>query len=572
MDYFSDIKTREDFFNILNIPLKNMTYLLYNKEKKGTENSYHSFEIKKRNGGVRVIHAPNKELKFVQQRLLKALWRNQTKVWHDKKINPSISHGFQKGRSIMTNAEIHRNKKFVLNVDLEDFFNSFHFGRVKGFFEKDRDFKVPQAVALIIAQLVCYKGSLPQGAPTSPLITNLICRIMDLRLLKLAKRYKLDYTRYADDLTFSTNDSSFSRLSQEFLLKLESEIKRAGFNLNPEKTRLQYKNSRQSVTGLVVNKKLNVPNEYYKKTRAMAHTLYTNGSFLIDGVEGTLAQLEGRLSFINQLEKRNNLSINSGSKDYKNLGRREKEYQKFIYFKYFYANTRPTILTEGKTDSRYLKAALKKLYKNYPNLIEYKNGEFVFKILFLHRADKEKPNKTTRLKFFFNIGPHGADSLAELYYFSSNKKSKVPGYINYLEYFKKLNQNMLTKPTIIVFDNELSSNGKPLRTFINSLKDEQEMHISNIRRDLSTQVTDNLYILTNKLVGTRTEAEIEDLFDDKTRNKEIDGRTFSATDIGEQYYGKNIFSLYILKNYKEVDFSNFKPMLDKLNEIIINFK
>lgn len=303
----------------------------------------------------------------------------------------------------------------------------------------------------------------------------------------------------------------------------------------------------------------------------MAHTLYTNGSFLIDGVEGTLAQLEGRLSFINQLEKRNNLSINSGSKDYKNLGRREKEYQKFIYFKYFYANTRSTILTEGKTDSRYLKAALKNLYKDYPKLIEYKNGEFIFKIHFLKRADKEDPDKAKRLKFFFNIGPHGADGLKQLYYFSSNKNKKIPYYTNYLEYFKKLNQHILIQPTIMIFDNELFSSGKPLHTFFKDLSD-KEQHINNVKKDLSTQITDNLYVLTNGLVGNETEAEIEDLFDDKTRNEIINGRTFSATDKGKEYYGKNIFSQYILKNYKEIDFSNFKPMLDKLNNIIVNFK
>ncbi|MBN2921602.1 MAG: RNA-directed DNA polymerase, partial [Lactobacillus sp.] len=153
MSAFSDIKNRNDFFRLLNIPKQNMTYLLYNKVKKGTENSYQTFEIKKRSGGVRIIHAPNDELKFVQQRLANLLWMTQKKVWRENNIKPNISHAFEKEKSIITNAKIHRNKRFVLNVDLEDFFNSFHFGRVKGFFEKDNNFKVPKEVALIIAQL-----------------------------------------------------------------------------------------------------------------------------------------------------------------------------------------------------------------------------------------------------------------------------------------------------------------------------------------------------------------------------------------------------------------------------------
>lgn len=170
-------------------------------------------------------------------------------------MHPNISHAFQKEKSIITNAQIHRNKRFVLNIDLENFFNSFHFGRVKGFFEKDKNFKVPPDVALIIAQLTCYQGVLPQGAPSSPIITNLICRILDLRILKLAKKYKLDYSRYADDLTFSTNIRSFDAQEKEFLSVLETEIKRAGFKINTKKTRLQFNNSRQEVTGLIVNKK-----------------------------------------------------------------------------------------------------------------------------------------------------------------------------------------------------------------------------------------------------------------------------------------------------------------------------
>ncbi|MHB9342175.1 reverse transcriptase domain-containing protein, partial [Fusobacterium polymorphum] len=98
----------------------------------------------------------------------------------DKFKTINISHGFVKERNIITNAKIHKNKKIVLNLDLKDFFDSFHFGRIKGFFEKNKDFKFSPELATLIAQLACYNGKLPQGAPSSPLITNLICHIFDI--------------------------------------------------------------------------------------------------------------------------------------------------------------------------------------------------------------------------------------------------------------------------------------------------------------------------------------------------------------------------------------------------------
>ena len=253
-------------------------------------------------------------------------------------------------KSIITNAKPHRNKRFVLNLDLENFFDSFHFGRVRGFFEKNKVLPLPHEVATVIAQLTCFEGSLPQGAPTSPIITNLICRIMDKRLIKIVQKYKLYYTRYADDLTFSTNDKLFLENKDEFLLELESEIISSGFKINNKKTRLQYKDSRQTVTGLVVNKKLNVSHAYYKTTRAMAHSFYSKGEFTINGESGTMAQLEGRFSFITQIDKCNldlDLDLDKRKINFRELNGREKEYQKFLFYKYFLGIHAPLIVTEA---------------------------------------------------------------------------------------------------------------------------------------------------------------------------------------------------------------------------------
>lgn len=103
--------------------------------------------------------------------------------------------------------------------------------------------------------------------------------------MRLAKKYKLDYTRYADDLTFSTNNAEFENRIDEFTEELSKEIDNAGFKINRDKTRLQLRKSRQTVTGLVVNEKVSVDHRYYKATRAMAHNLYREGGFDICGEE-----------------------------------------------------------------------------------------------------------------------------------------------------------------------------------------------------------------------------------------------------------------------------------------------
>lgn len=191
MDKFCDIKTRNDLANFIDIEPKRLSYVLYIKR---IENCYTVFEIPKRNGGVRIIKAPDKSLKYIQRHLARKLQEYQLYIWQENNIHPNISHGFEREKSIITNAEIHRNKRFVLNLDLANFFDSFHFGRVRGFFIKNKYFKLPEKVATVIAQLTCFEGKLPQGAPTSPIITNLMCQILDIHLLKIAKKYKLDYT------------------------------------------------------------------------------------------------------------------------------------------------------------------------------------------------------------------------------------------------------------------------------------------------------------------------------------------------------------------------------------------
>ncbi len=551
MSEFNELQGRNQLADFLGIRRSTLTYILYVKR---TENLYTFFTIPKRNGDSRPIHAPKPSLKSIQKLLAYALWKQQIEVHRGNNISNKLSHAFEKGKSIITNAKVHRNKRYVLNIDLEDFFDSFHFGRVKGFFEKNRDFQVSSEVAIAIAQLACYNGHLPQGAPSSPIITNLICQILDIRLYKMAKAYKLDFTRYADDLTFSTNNKHFLDEYDEFMQKLNDIISRAGFRINADKTRLQYCDSQQKVTGLVVNKKIGVDKTYVKATRAMAHSQYTKGEFEINGELGTMNQLEGRFAFIDQIEHENNKHDREPHSIF-SLNHREKQYQKFLYYRYFQANSKPLVVTEGITDSIHIKAALKKLYSDYPKLVTKNDTEYEFHIAFLRKSE--------RFHYFLGLSETGADSMKNIFNFYSEKDNR--NFKNYSKYFTKLGTPAPDNPVILLFDNEVHGD-KPLEKLMKYTGNKERIEQLS-QTDLFIKLSGNLYLLTIPLVDGKDECEIEDLHDTTTLSHVIEGRRFSPKPKGEGYYGKVDFANYVQTNYKTIDFSKFRPLLDKLTEI-----
>jgi len=563
MTAFNTIKTRSDLADYLNIPPSKITYILF---KRGVDSYYTEFEIPKKSGEPRRICAPTGDLKGVQRQLADALWEHQKSIYEELGIKPNISHAFEEGKSIITNAKIHRNKRIVINVDLSDFFDSIHIGRVCGFFEKNKHFNLPHEPAITIAQLACYQGKLPQGAPTSPIITNLVCQVLDMHLLSFAKRYRLDYTRYADDITFSTNDKAFLETWDSFYAELEKKIRKAGFSLNEKKTRITYCDSKQVVTGLVVNKKISVDHAYCRKVRAMAHSLYTNGSYSVDGVEGNIRQLEGRFAFIDQIEKYNNICDSAGKHNAFTLNGREKQYQQFLFYRYFFDVHKPLIVTEGKTDVRYIKAALRSLYADYPDLVEKDaKGKFLYKVDFFKRSK--------RFKYLFNLALDGADSLTDLYdYFASKGKDKRT---NYLAYFLRITQRTPQNPVIFVYDNEIANKNKPLCKFSNhaNLNEAQKQSLG---KNLFLRLTPcgNLFLLTNPLVEGRTESEIEHMFTQETRSIELGGKKLSlASDFDNtRFFGKDHFSNYVLANYSTIDFSGFRPLLNALRTLLQEYE
>lgn len=182
---FNEIQSRNQLADFLGIQRKTLTYVLFEAR---VESFYSSFDIPKKDGTVRHIYAPSGALKVIQRKLTNALYEYQALIRKENSIKTNISYAFEKNKSIISNAKIHKNKRFVFCIDLNDFFNMFHFGRVLGYFSSNRYFNLPKEVAVTIAQVACYKGVLPQGAPSSPIITNLICQTLDMHVLKIAKK------------------------------------------------------------------------------------------------------------------------------------------------------------------------------------------------------------------------------------------------------------------------------------------------------------------------------------------------------------------------------------------------
>ena len=269
----------DGFCQLLKDDKKKLLNFLY----KNKSNHYVSFSISKKNGTHRSIKAPKSVMKKLQRELLVQL---------EKFYSPKYSsHGFVAGRSVKTNALVHSGKRYVFNVDLISFFESIHFGRVRNLFMA-QPFNAPHNVATVMAHICCSDGRLAQGAPTSPLISNMICRKLDAQLQALAKTGKCHFTRYADDITFSFT-STLRHLPKEIVetgedrraipgRELEKIIQANGFMINHEKTRLQHQSQRQMVTGLVVNKRPNVTRDFIRLTSSMIHALKRHGPELAE--------------------------------------------------------------------------------------------------------------------------------------------------------------------------------------------------------------------------------------------------------------------------------------------------
>ena len=335
IERFNHVGSIVDFISVLN-KLRTFQYgdkaheirinsFYYYSNPKVSKNKYHKFSIPKKSGEERIIHAPKKGLKAIQRTITDLL----TLIYE-----PNICvNGFVPKRSIINNAIPHVSKNYVYNIDLKDFFPSIDMRRVKACL-KLPPFNLNDKTAFLVANICCEKLTvskevngviknyealvLPQGAPTSPIITNIVSQRLDRRLIGIAKRFGLTYSRYADDITFSSDHNIYQNNS-EFITELERIISAENFRINESKTRLQKSAYKQEVTGLIVNEKVNVNSRYIKDIRMKLYLWESYGferannifqkDYAIDKMilpPNMINVINGKLLFLSMVKGRNN--------------------------------------------------------------------------------------------------------------------------------------------------------------------------------------------------------------------------------------------------------------------------
>jgi len=562
-------KTLKDVAEILGFTASSLAYILY---KMPDAAKYTSFEIPKRSGGRRQIKAPATQLRLLQRRLANVLYICLEEIAKEGTKHRSFAHGFERKRSIITNASLHKRRRYVLNLDLEDFFPSFNFGRVRGFLIKDKHFALHEKAATIIAQIACHDNELPQGSPCSPIISNLIGHVLDVRLFRLAKAHKCTYSRYADDITFSTNRKEFPpelavpvpempskwQLGEQLVAKIEN----SGFCINSKKTRMQYRGSRQVVTGLLVNEKVNVRPEYYRNARAMCHALFATGTCyrnvpasLVEGDhEGEFVKVP--ISHITEVEGiLGHIHHARGSPAWRNYAGKEKPpsplklYRDFLFYKSFITPQAPLIVPEGKTDSIYLRAAIKKLTQFHPQLGSVVDGNFSYSVRFM--------NYTRTVQDVLDIG-NGTGAFTKL----------IATYKNMLKGF---GHAPLAHPVILVVDNDDGAS-----KLFKSLKKNGGPEILHTSTELFYRLCKNLYLIkTPEKEVENAKSYIEELFDSKLLNTKVGGKKFDPNKEheAEGRYGKLIFAERVIKpNIQNIDFSGFSPLLNRIVAVLEDYQ
>jgi RNA-directed DNA polymerase len=556
------LKSTSNLHDVANLLGLKPAHLSYNLYKKSDVQKYIKFEIPKRYGGKRAICAPIADLKHIQGLLAALLMECLDEL--NAKYNRQAAHGFITDRSILTNSHQHRGRSYVLNIDLQDFFGSINFGRVRGFFIADKDFALQPAVATVLAQIACFENRLPQGSPASPVISNLIGNVLDTHLIKLARKYDCVYTRYADDLTFSTNLPKFpEELAQlkdgawttgAALLKI---IKKSGFSVNESKVRLQFEDSQQNVTGLVVNHKANTPASYRSTLRAMAKNLFKTGSFTHDTYIkdssgayskqtelGTLDQLQGMFGHVRHVDE-----FNSRLRHEEIPFGRANLYKRFFLFSQFFCSPMPVILCEGKTDNTYLLHAIRSRVNNFPELAT-KNPTGDIKLLIrIFKYVERKAGKT--------IGMSGGDG--EVSKFITAYLAEV------LRHFKA--PGVSQHPVLLVVDHDSGGKG-PYDTASKKVGRTLDMLKS------FEHVAANLYLVPTPLPFGATSSCIEDCFQPATLAKTLGGKTFNykTNKLKPTEYGKAYFAEHVVKaEANTIDFSGFDPLLNSIKGVIAHY-
>lgn len=301
--------TAAELAGAMEISVGELRFLAFAR-RTSTTTHYKRFTIPKKTGGRRLISAPMPRLKRAQEWILQNIL--------EKVALHEAAHGFRRGRSIVTNARPHVGADVVINCDLKDFFPTVTYRRIKGLF---RRLGYSESVATILG-LICSEPEvdrveldgrtwyvtrderfLPQGAPTSPAITNIICRGLDARLTHTAGRLGFTYTRYADDMTFSGSAEAAANAGR-LLRRVRYTADKEGFQVHPDKTRVLHRSRRQEVTGLVVNQRVNVSRKVLRNFRATLFQIDRDGPAgkHWGHSDDVIASIEGFANFVRMVD------------------------------------------------------------------------------------------------------------------------------------------------------------------------------------------------------------------------------------------------------------------------------
>ncbi|MFH7321545.1 reverse transcriptase family protein [Desulfurivibrio sp. D14AmB] len=281
----------------VSLPLNRLQHLIAT-----AEHHYYSYQIPKSDGSTRLIHAPQPELKKAQRSVL-------DEILAFVPLNPH-AEGFRRRRSIVTNSRRHVANRVVVKLDIEDFFPSITAQRIFGVFT---GLGYPRQVAELLTGLTTRRGVLPTGAPTSPFLSNLVCRRLDRRLAGVGEKMDYEYSRYADDLTFSSQNKKMTQL----LPFLQEIIREEGFAVKTAKTRIQRNGGQQKVTGIVVNSRPNIARREIRNLQAIIHNCRRQGDLQLQAyryaaargavrpeqytIDALQASLRGKINLVRQV-------------------------------------------------------------------------------------------------------------------------------------------------------------------------------------------------------------------------------------------------------------------------------
>ena len=566
-------KNRADLAQLLELDIAFVNRTLFQIPIKAR---YKIIEVPKKNSTLkRKIYIPDEYLKVLQSHLANLL----TEIFEFiKKDKPTVSFAFRKDSEtdkygIYQNACKHINKKIILNLDIENYFETINFQRIVGFFMKNKNFLLEKDVAISIAQIACYsengKTFLPQGSPCSPVISNFIGEIIDSKITKLKGKYKFSYTRYADDLTLSftyvnVSENIFSIQNENAVIgkSLTEAIQSSGFEINKNKTRVHFWHNRQSVTGLTVNKKVNINKDYYRNTKSMGlaycmyNEFYKSKKHVYDENIYNVNSLIGIFNYIRYIKRMDdNRKIESlpriSIKEIKEKTLEPNEYLyrmnsferifiKVLFHSKFVYHEKINILCEGKTDPLHLMNYFEKntkFSKSHYNVLAFKESDPSFFSKKLHIQS-------------------GTGSLIR--------------FVNAYESLYHSKKNLIL-PTIILVDNDKAGND-----VFTAASKRYPLTYKELKNNIKYAfVCMNLYIIqipSKCLVEGKDISCIEDMYHSDILNIKLGQKVLCKSNNDndfkvDKHYDKKTFINEAVSNAASINFSNFDFLIEVVNII-----